>query len=269
MTAPQPDTASRVVVTGATGIAAAIAAELAARGTRVFAISRTESSLAALAGEVPLAGFAVADLSDETAAERAFALADAELGGLDGLVAVAGGSGRRAGDGPLHTIPLSGWESTLELNLTTTFLAVRETLRALLGGNRGGSILLTTSVLGWSPSPEHFSTHAYAASKAAIVGLTTTTAAHYAAHGIRVNAIAPGLVETPMAARAAQDPVIRRFAEGKQPLAAGMLTARDVARLAVPLLDSPNVTGQVVAVDGGWTVSEGAMTSAASAGTTP
>lgn len=256
--AVQPDEIRRVVVTGATGIAAAVAHELVTRGAQVFAISRTESSLAALAAQVDLAGFAVADLSDEAAAARTFALADAELGGLDGLVAVAGGSGRRFGDGPLHEIPLEGWQQTLDLNLTTTYLAARETLRRLLAAGRGGSLLLTTSVLGWSPSPEHFTTHAYAATKAAIIGLTTTLAAHYAPLGIRVNAVAPGLVETPMAARAAQDPVIRRFAEAKQPLAAGMLQARDIARLAVRLLDAPSVTGQVVAIDGGWTVTEGA-----------
>ena len=257
MTTPQPDSVARVVVTGATGIAAAVASALAERGAQVFAISRTESSLAELAGAVPLAGFAVADLADESATERAFALADAELGGLDGLVAVAGGSGRRFGDGPLHEIPRDGWDRTLELNLTTTFLAARETVRALLAGGRGGSLVLTTSVLGWSPSPEHFSTHAYAASKAAIAGLTRSLAARYADDGIRVNAVAPGLVETPMAARAAQDPVIRDFAARKQPIAGGMLDARDVARLAVPLLDARGVTGQVVAIDGGWTVTEG------------
>ncbi|WP_210416761.1 SDR family NAD(P)-dependent oxidoreductase [Microcella pacifica] len=257
MTSVQPASVTRVVVTGATGIAAAVATELASRGAQVFAISRTESSLAELAARVPLAGFAVADLSDEREAERAFSTADDALGGLDGLVAVAGGSGRRLGDGPLHEIPLEGWDRTLGLNLTTTFLAARETIRALLAGGRGGSLLLTTSVLGWSPSPEHFSTHAYAAAKAAIVGLTRTLAAHYADDGIRVNAIAPGLVETPMAARAAQDATILNFAARKQPVAAGILDARDVARLAVPLLDAVSVTGQVVAVDGGWSVSEG------------
>ena len=103
----------------------------------------------------------------------------------------------------------------------------------------------------------HFAAHAYAASKGAIIALTQSMAAYYAPHGIRVNAIAPGLVRTPMSARAQMSPEIQEFIRGKQPLKGAMLEAEEVARVAVFLLgaEAAQITGQVVTVDGGWTVS--------------
>jgi NAD(P)-dependent dehydrogenase (short-subunit alcohol dehydrogenase family) len=249
----------RVLVTGATGIAAASARRLAECGAQLFIVARTDEQCRALADQLGSAavGYAAVDLREEAGAEAAFAAGVEVLGGLDGVIAVAGGSGRRWGDGPLHEIPLAGWDETLRLNLTTTFLTAREAIRQFRRDG-GGSLVLTSSVLAWSPSPRHFATHAYAATKAAICGLARTLAATYAADRIRVNAIAPGLVRTPMAERAAADPEILRFAERKQPLAGGMLVPGDVADAAVWALTSPRVTGQVIAVDGGWTVSEGA-----------
>ncbi len=248
----------RVLVTGATGIAAATARRLAARGSRVFVVARTAERCEDLVTSLDEhgAGWYAADLRDEGAAGDAFAAAVTAMEGIDGVVAVAGGSGRRWGDGPLHEIPLSGWDETLRLNLTTTFLTAREAIRHMRRAG-GGSIVLTTSVLGWSPSPEHFATHAYAAAKAAICGLTRTLAAAYATDAIRVNAIAPGLVLTPMAERAAQDAEILSFAATKQPITGGMIDADDVADAIVWALCNPQTTGQVIAVDGGWTVSEG------------
>jgi NAD(P)-dependent dehydrogenase (short-subunit alcohol dehydrogenase family) len=253
MTSPR-----RIVVTGATGIAGATARRLAAAGRGVFIVSNDgqAQSLAAELGD-RAAGAFTADLRREEEAEAAFAAAASALGGIDALVAVAGGSGRRAGDGPLHEIPLSGWDATLALNLTTTFLSVREALRVFLAARTPGSIVLTTSVLGFSPSPQYFTTHAYAAAKAAICGLARTLAAAYAAEGIRVNAVAPGLVRTPMARRAAEDAEVLAFAALKQPLARGMIDPDDVAAACCFALDAAQLTGQVIALDGGWTVSEG------------
>ena len=116
------------------------------------------------------------------------------------------------------------------------------------------------SVLGWSPSPTHFATHAYAAAKAGIVGLTRSCAAYYAPRGIRFNVIAPGLVETPMAQRAAGDERIRRFVKTKQPLDGGRIgRPEDLDAAVVFMLSDAGrfATGQVLAVDGGWCVSEG------------
>jgi len=117
------------------------------------------------------------------------------------------------------------------------------------------------SVLGYSPSPEFFATHVYAAAKAAIIGLTQSAAAYYAARQIRFNVIAPALVETPMAKRAAGDTRILKFIATKQPLDGGRIgRPDDLDSAAIFFLsdESKFVTGQVLAVDGGWCVSEGA-----------
>src|ERR1700754_681792 len=249
----------RCVVTGATGIAEATAHGLAARGARVHVMSLRADECRALTDALGPAGagWSAVDLRDEDATVAAFEAARSALGGIDVVVAVAGGSGRRFGDGSLHEISLDAWEQTLRLNLTTTFLAAREAVRAFCAGGAGGSLVLTASVLAGSPSPQHFTTHAYAAAKSAIAGLTTTLAACYAPKGIRVNAVAPGLVRTPIAARAADDPVISDYARRKQPLAGDLLSAEQVARaLCFLAVDADAVTGQVLDVDGGWSVTE-------------
>ena len=88
--------------------------------------------------------------------------------------------------------------------------------------------------------------------------MSMAAAAYYAPSGIRVNIIAPGLVRTPMTARAQADPQITEYMLHKQPLSKGLLSAEDVARTACFLLSSSSgpITGQVVTVDGGWAVSE-------------
>jgi NAD(P)-dependent dehydrogenase (short-subunit alcohol dehydrogenase family) len=100
----------------------------------------------------------------------------------------------------------------------------------------------------------------YAAAKAGIIGLSRSAAAHYAAEGIRVNVLAPALVDTPMAQRAAGDEAIQAFIRTKQPLDGGRMgLPGDLDGAAVYLLSDGArfCTGQVLAVDGGWTVSEG------------
>jgi NAD(P)-dependent dehydrogenase (short-subunit alcohol dehydrogenase family) len=112
------------------------------------------------------------------------------------------------------------------------------------------------SVLAFSPEPRHFATHAYAAGKGGAIAMTRSMAAHYAPGKIRVNAIAPGLVRTPMSQRAQASPELQEFVARKQPLAAGMVEADDVARAALFLLsdEARAITGQVLTVDAGWSV---------------
>jgi NAD(P)-dependent dehydrogenase (short-subunit alcohol dehydrogenase family) len=181
-------------------------------------------------------------------------------GALHGLYHVAGGSGRRMGDGPLHELTDAGWKATLDLNLSSVVFSNRAATRQFLAQGSGGSILNMGSVLGWSPSPKYFATHAYAASKSAIIGLTRALASYYAPNNIRFNVLAPGLVATPMAHRASSDLEILRFTRTKQPLDGGRIgSPGDCDGAAVYFMSDASrfTTGQVLAVDGGWEVSEG------------
>jgi len=173
---------------------------------------------------------------------------------------VAGGSGRRFGDGPLHELTLEGWNKTMELNLTSLMLSDQAAIKQYLKQGTGGVILNMGSVLGYSPSPKYFSTHTYAAAKSAIIGFSKSIAAYYAKDNIRVNVIAPAVVETPMAKRAANDEIIMKFIKTKQPLNGGRIgQPEDLDGLAVYFMSDQSgyTTGQVIAVDGGWSVTEG------------
>ena len=249
-----------IVITGATGIGAASARRAAREGATVFIIPLGATSCAALVAAIVseggVADSLVADLAIESETEAAFTAAIEFLGGIDGLVAVAGGSGRKHGDGPAHEIPLDGWDKTFEMNATPMFLATSRAFAYMR--ERGGSVVVVGSVLATDPSPERFATHAYAATKGAVNSYVKATAAYYAGDGIRVNVIAPGLVRTPMSERASSDPATVAYSVRKQPLAGGFLEPEDIAATAVFLLsdESSRITGQHLAVDGGWSVTE-------------
>ena len=256
-----------ILITGSTGMAGSAARAVAAEGCAVFLVSRTAAHLEALGASIVASGgrcaWHAADLRREAEVEAAFAAFDAEFGRLDAVYSVAGISGRRFGDGPLHEATLEGWETVLAANATSQFLVARAAIRRMLAqepddnGSRG-TILLMSSVLASHPAAAHFGTHAYAASKGAIEALVRATAATYAPSGIRINAIAPSLIATPMSRRAQDDPAVFAYLAEKQPLAGGPIEADAVTPVALHLLsdDSQMVTGQVVTVDGGWSVSE-------------
>ena len=148
----------------------------------------------------------------------------------------------------------------MELNLTSLMLSNQAAIQKFLELKKPGTILNMGSVLGFSPSPLYFYTHAYAAAKSAIIGFSKAIAAYYAKNNIRVNVIAPGLVETPMAQRAANDENILSFIKTKQPLDSGRISEpEDMNGLAIYFMSDQSkfTTGQVVAVDGGWSISEG------------
>ena len=252
---------SLVIVGGTTGIGLSAAKAFVAEGARIVAVGRKPESVEAARQELGAAASVIAgDAGDAATAKRAIETALREFGGFHGLYHVAGGSGRRQGDGPLHEISDEGWNYTLNENLTSLFYSNRAATQQLLKQGGGGTVLNMGSVLGFSPSPNFFSTHAYATSKAAIIGLTKSAASHYAAQNIRFNVLAPALVATPMSQRAQSDEAILSFTKSKQPLDGGRIgRPEDLDSAAVFFMgdESKFVTGQVLAVDGGWSISEG------------
>ncbi len=248
-----------VIVGGTTGLGLSALRACVAAGAKVVAvgIGAPESSAQFLGDAVRVI---TADAADPATAPRAIADAVTEFGRFDGLYHVAGGSGRPMGDGPLHELTDEGWAYTFQLNLTSLFYSNRAAAKQFLQQVSPGSVLNMSSVLGFSPSPRYFTTHAYAAAKAAVVGLTTASAAYYASRGIRFNVIAPALVDTRMATRASEDESIMRFITTKQPLDGGRIgQAEDLDAAVVYFLSDQSkfVTGQVLSVDGGWSVTEG------------
>ena len=200
----------------------------------------------------------ICDATSESQVESLFADAVQQLGGLDVLFHVAGSSGRKHGDGPLHECTDAGWQATIDANLRSVFLTNRAAVRQFLSEKSGGAILNMSSVLALAPAPHHFDTVAYVAGKGGIIALSRHAAARYAADRIRVNVLAPGLIDTPMAARAMADPAIQAFLPSKQPLGPGPGRPEDCAEAAVFLCsdEARFITGLVLPIDGGWCVSE-------------
>ena len=247
-----------MLVTGAAGgIGRATALRLATEGAKVALLDLDEAGLQetrrgieAQGGEalpIPL------DLRDGQAVREAVDQVVQTWGRLDGVFNGAGASGRRWGDGPVDQCTEEGWQRTLDVNLTSIFLVCKYTLPALLPVR--GAVVNLASVLGIVGGDEDFATHAYAASKAGIIGLSRAMASYYAPQGVRVNVVAPGLIATPMSQRAQSDPHIQARLPHLQPLTGAMGTPEDVAAAVAYLIsdDARFVTGTVLAVDGGWT----------------
>ena len=150
---------------------------------------------------------------------------------------------------------IEGWNNTLALNLDSVFHCCKYALQAMLTQGRG-VIVNISSVLGMVGGDEDFATHAYAASKGAVISLTRSIASYYAAKGIRANVICPGLIATAMSRRAQESKAIRGRLRQLQPLTADFGSPQDVAQAALYLAsgESSFVTGTVLTVDGGWTM---------------
>ena len=250
-----------VVIGGTSGLGLSASRAFVNAGGHVVIAGRDAAKLKSALDQLGAASAGVhGDASDPSLAERAIALALDRFSAFDGLYHVAGGSGRRFGDGPLHEITDAGIDETLKLNLKPVIYSNRAAVRHWLDGKQNGAILNMASVLGFSPSPKYFGTHVYAAAKAAVIGFSKSAAAYYAPSNIRVNVIAPALVDTPMARRAINDEAILKFIRTKQPLdggRAGVPPDCDAAAVWLMSDESRFVTGQVLAIDGGWSVCEG------------
>lgn len=254
-----------VIIGGTSGIGLAAAQAFMEEGAKTLVVGIDEESASAAKRSLPPGAIALqGDAADPNTAANAVEKCIESFGTFDGLYHVAGGSGRKFGDGPLHEMSLDGWNQTINLNLTSLMLSNQAAIKKFMETKTKGSVLNVGSVLGNSPSPRYFVTHAYAASKAAVEGFTRSIAAYYAPYGIRINTLAPGLIETPMSKRAANDPDIMNFIKTKQPLDHGRMgRPGDLTGAAVYFMSDQSAftTGQVLTVDGGWSISEGQYTS--------
>ena len=234
-----------IVTGGASGIGLATAQLFTSEGARVVSFDIESSRI----------DFQYVDVTSAPQVEAAIRNVVDNYGRIDVLVNVAGGSGRRWGDGPTDSCTLEGWERTLALNLDSVFYCCKYALQAMLA-QAHGAIVNVSSVLGMVGGDADFATHAYASSKGAVISLTRSIASYYAPHGIRANVICPSLIATPMSQRAQENEHIRSRLTQLQPLTGDFGSPNDVAQAALYLAsdESSFVTGSVLTVDGGWTV---------------
>lgn len=241
----------RALVTGASrGIGRAVALALAARGAELALSARDDVALAALALQVK--GHALGcDLQDAAAAEALVERAVRALGGLDALINCAGVvKYQRVG-----AIAPAALAEQLSVNLVAPFLIAQCAATHMRAASVRGSIVNIASTLGVRPAPD---TAAYAASKAGLIATTRAFALELGAHGIRVNAVAPGVIDTDMvrAPRPSGSGNVDEQLESLRKLhPLGRLgTPEDVADAVLYLLDAEFVTGTVFTVDGGLLV---------------
>jgi 3-oxoacyl-[acyl-carrier protein] reductase len=235
--------AQRVMVIGATGgIGSALCSLLVAGGGRVFLAAREAQRAEDLGSRLGMPWTTV-DASDPDALDACGDAAAEELGGLDGIVNCAGSLLLK----PAHLTTSAEWQATLAANLTTAFGCVRAAGRLLKAS--GGSVVLVSSAAARIGLANH---EAIAAAKAGVIGLTLSAAATYARQGIRFNAVAPGLVRTPLTKGLVASELAEKASVAMHPL--GRLgEPEDVARAIAFLLDPAQgwITGQVLGIDGG------------------
>jgi NAD(P)-dependent dehydrogenase (short-subunit alcohol dehydrogenase family) len=245
-------TNKHVVVTGAsTGIGFATARMLALRGAKVSMIARRADVLAAAAADIVRMGGAVAyesaDVSDKGALVAVIDKAIGAFGPIDGLFANAGTGGQFA---PITACSDDNWDQIIATNLTSIFVAMRHVLPAMIARERG-SIVVTGSLAserGMADNP------AYVASKHAVLGLARAAAVETAAHGVRVNCVLPGLIETPLLHNIGGEDIPAAMAAMGKSVPQGRIgTSDETAEIVCFLLSdaASHVTGQGWAVDGG------------------
>lgn len=193
----------KVVVTGAgRGIGRATALAMAGQGADVTLASRSESELKAVAGEIEALGrqawVMTADVSDMDQGLGLVADAHAAMGGLDVLVNNAGGgSSVSGGIGPLEEATPEGFDAVYALNVRVPFFMCQAAARHMAAAG-GGAICNIVSIDGVFPAPLE---GVYGSAKAALISLTGTLAVELGRHNVRINAIAPSLIDTPLVAR--------------------------------------------------------------------
>lgn len=231
-----------LVVGAAGGIGSALCRKVRSEGGRAIPLGRASERLSALAaelGEEP----GILDASDFDSVEQAVSQAAARAGRIDGIANCAGSLILK----PAHLTSAAEFRATLAANLESAFAVVRSGARAMM--STGGSIVLVATAAARTGIANH---EAIAAAKGGVIGLTLSAAATYAPRNIRVNCVAPGLTDTPLAVRITSNEAALKASSAMHAL--GRIgRADEVASALAWLLDPANawVTGQVLGVDGG------------------
>ena len=241
-----------IITGGASGIGRSVADLFAAVGAHVVVLDLDEGEAGRAAAEIRVNGGCASahalDIADETAIERVFEEVVKKEGRIDVLICNAG-AGSNA---PATEMSLEQWDRAISVNLTGTFLCARSAARRMIAGRNGGSIVITTSVMGLSGGG--FGSNAnYQASKGGLVNLARGLAVEWADHKIRVNTVAPGWVRTPFIGSWSSNPAhlakladwvpLKRLAEPEEIASAILFLASPAASM---------ITGHTLPVDGGF-----------------
>ena len=243
-----------IVTGGASGIGAASARLFASEGARLALVDQDEAGLKKVAAEIESQGgqaiTIVADVSSDAQARAGVARVLKEWGRIDVLLTAAGAST----GGTVDAIDEAAWDRTFAINVKGTFLWIHYAIVHMMAAKSGAIVTVGSQLAQSSPGKNA----AYIASKGAIASFTKTIAVDHAAQGIRVNALMPGVIDTPMPAKSLKryaDPeAMKAFWKVRHPM--GRIgQPEEVAKAALFLAssDSSFVTGTLLFVDGGWT----------------
>lgn len=234
-----------ILIGGVTGgLGTALAKRLTELGYRVAGFSRDPRKCEALEAEVPNVRWLEADAEKSASVEQAFAQAEDQVGPLTGYAHCVGSILLKSA----HQISDDEWCGTLRRNLDSAFFALRSAVKRMQK-RKAGSIVFVSSGAAFGGIPAH---EAIAAAKAGVEGLVRSAAASYASRGLRINAVAPGMMDTPMAQPIIGSETGRAFSQAMHPL--GRIgAAAEVASLMAWLLSSEAswVSGQTYGIDGG------------------
>jgi 2-keto-3-deoxy-L-fuconate dehydrogenase len=238
-----------IVTGGASGIGAASARLFAAEGARVAVVDQDKDGLARLAKDID--GLAiVADVSSDAQAKDGVAQVLRKWGRVDVLLTAAGISL----GGTVDAVDEATWDRTFAVNVKGTYLWIHHAIKPMIAAGSGAIVTVGSQLAQSSPGRNA----AYVASKGAIASFTKTMAVDHAKQGIRVNALMPGVIDTPMPARSLKryaDPeAMRAYWYERHPM--GRIgKPEEVARAALFLAsdDASFITGHLMFVDGGWT----------------